>query len=200
MQVIANPLSFYPRERATLLNKKVIAVGNHGFAKGFDRLLLSWKEVVIKYSKWQLEIYGKKDPNQKLEKLIDEYNLFNNVKLFNPETNIQEKYLEASIYVLSSRSEGFGMVLIEAMACGVPCIAFDCPHGPADIITHNEDGILVKNGDIAAFANALISLMDDEDKRKKMGQKAKENVKRYLPTFIIQQWDQLFNSLISKDD
>jgi len=195
MLVIPNPLSFYPTRSAQLENKKVIAVGNHGFQKGFDRLLLCWKGVITKHPDWQLEIYGKKDPNKKLENLIKEYRLSKHVQLFDPVNNIEEKYLDASIFALSSRSEGFGMVLIEAMACGVPCVAFDCPSGPKDIISHQKDGILVKNEDIEAFDKAILTLIENKEKRKQMGKLAKENVKRYLPENIMTLWDALFKDL-----
>ena len=85
-----------------------------------------------------------------------------------PVKDIQAKYKEASIYVMTSRFEGFGMVLIEAMAYGVPCISFDCPHGPADIIKHEEDGFLIKNGDIEHFVNAIIQLIANEELRNKI--------------------------------
>jgi glycosyltransferase involved in cell wall biosynthesis len=118
------------------------------------------------------------------------------ISFYPPTQEIESKYLEASIYVMSSRFEGFGMVLIEAMACGVPCISFDCPHGPADIITDGVDGILVENGDVAGLANALIRLIENEELRKKMGTAAKGNVMRFLPETILPQWDTLFKELI----
>jgi glycosyltransferase involved in cell wall biosynthesis len=110
--------------------------------------------------------------------------------------DIQTKYLDASIYAMTSRFEGFGMVLIEAMACGLPCVSFNCPHGPADIITHGEDGILVPKGGINQLAEALIELIEKEALRQEMGSKAKENVKRYLPEHIMPIWDHLFQQLV----
>src|SRR5690554_6541608 len=103
--------------------------------------------------------------------------------------------MESSIMVLPSRSEGFGMVLVEAMACGVPCVSFNCPEGPADIIRDEEDGFLVTNGDFEELASKIIVLIEDEDRRKTMGTKAKQHVKRYLPERVVSQWDDLFKSL-----
>lgn len=197
MQVIPNSLSFYPNESSSHNIRKVIAVGSHSFNKGFDRLLKIWQEVIKNNPLWQLEIYGKKDYNHSLEKLAKDYKIEKSVTFFNPVKNIQEKYLASSIYVLPSRSEGFGMVLIEAMACGVPCISFDCPSGPRDIISNNKDGFLIENGDVEFFSKALIDLIENKEKRKKMGSLAKENVKRYLPEQVMPLWDELFNSLIS---
>lgn len=129
-----------------------------------------------------------------LESLIKEKAIENNFKLYRPVKNIQDKYLESSIYVMTSRFEGFGMVLAEAMACGVPCISFDCPHGPADIITNGEDGILVENGNIDKLAEAIYKLIENEELRIGMGQKAKANISRYSDKQVMKQWDELFKT------
>ena len=194
-KVIPNPLSFYPEQASTLQNKKVIAVGKQGYQKGYDRLLPAWKKVVEKHPNWHLEIYGAIAPEMKLAAQAQELNIENSVHFYPPEKDIQSKYLDASIYLMPSRFEGFGMVLIEAMACGLPCVAFDCPHGPADIITHGEDGFLIENGNIEQMANAIIQLIEDESLRINMGTTAKKNVKRFLPENVIHQWDELFKNL-----
>jgi len=196
LQVIPNPLSFYPDRSSFLINKKVIAVGRQCYQKGYDILLSVWKLVNKKFPEWKLEIYGKKDIDQNLEVLSKKLQLDNSVSFFDPVKEIDEKYMESSIYVMSSRFEGFGMVLIEAMACGLPCVSYNCPHGPADIIKEGQDGFLIQNGDIEAFARSILKLIENEELRIHMGEKAKENVQRYKPDAIMALWDNLFTSLI----
>lgn len=195
MEVISNPLSFYPENSSALDQKKVIVVGRQAYQKGYDLLLSAWKKVVKQQPDWKLEIYGKKDESQKLESLADALGITENVSFLNPEKNIEQKYLESSIYVMSSRFEGFGMVLIESMACGVPCVSFDCNYGPSDIIQNGIDGYVVENGNVEALARTIVSLIEDETMRKTMGAKAKQNVQRYLPEVIVKQWDELFKAL-----
>lgn len=195
VKVIPNPVSFYPNQSGLLKAKKVIAVGSHDYNKGYDLLLQSWKKVIKIHPEWQLDIYGKRDYQETFVLLAEQLELLNSISFFEPVKDIQEKYLNASIMVLSSRSEGFGMVLIEAMACGVPCISFNCPNGPSDIITNQNDGLLIKNGDIDSMAIAIINLIEKEKLREIMGKNAKENVKRFLPEAIMKQWDDLFKSL-----
>lgn len=196
IHVIPNPLSFYPEQQSTLTNKKVLAVGKQSHQKGYDRLLRSWKIVQEKYPGWTLEIYGKKDPLQGFEHQAKTLGIAESIRFFEPEKEIIKKYQESSVYVLSSRFEGFGMVLIEAMACGVPCVAFDCPHGPSDIIENGTDGFLVRNNDETAFAEQLSILIGNESIRKEMGTKARKNVQRFLPENIVKQWDELFKSVV----
>lgn len=188
--VIPNPLSFQPEESSSLNKKQVICVGKISYQKGQDLLLQAWELVNIKFPDWELHLYGKENKD-----FLDTKKLSNNVYYFSPEKNIQQKYLESSIYVMSSRFEGFGMVLIEAMTCGVPCVSFDCDYGPSDIIQDETDGFLVADGNISDLADGLERLMADEDLRKSMGQKAKENVKRFQLTKIADLWNNMFKEL-----
>jgi glycosyltransferase involved in cell wall biosynthesis len=196
VQVISNPLSFYPTEFSTLENKTVIAVGKHCRQKGFDRLLHSWKSVLKKFPDWQLEIYGTIDKSEGLSELATSLKIDKSVHFFPPVKNIGEKYKEASMYVMSSRYEGFGMVLTEAMSYGLPCVAFDCPYGPSDIIADCIDGYLVTNGDIEALSEKIIELIGNRLLRQNMGAKARKNVMRFSPDIIVHQWDMLFKKLI----
>lgn len=197
--VIANPLSFYPENQSSLTNKTVIAVGKHTHQKGFDRLLQSWAQIQQTQPDWILEIYGKFDEQHSLQKLAKQMNIENSVRFFEPYPDIATRFLNASVFAFSSRFEGFGMVLIEAMACGVPCVSFDCPCGPSDIIRSGEDGFLVPNNDTVAFTQHLLQLIENQDLRNKMGAQAKINVQRYLPEVVVKQWDELFKSLVSCD-
>jgi len=110
-------------------------------------------------------------------------------------SNILQEYSNSSIFALSSNYEGFGLVLIEAMGCGLPCVSFDCPNGPSEIIKHKEDGFLIKNGDIQGFAEALCHLITNEKTRKEFGKRARQNVMRYAPENVMPQWELLFNQL-----
>ncbi|MDH7446582.1 glycosyltransferase family 4 protein [Aquimarina sp. 2201CG14-23] len=197
LKVIPNPLSFYPDQQSTLQNKKVLAVGKQGFQKGYDRLLAAWNRVAKKHPSWSIDIYGTIDKNEGLDDLAKDLGISTSVHFYPPIKNIAEKYQEASIYVMSSRYEGFGMVLTEAMAYGVPCVSFDCPYGPSDIISDQENGLLVANNDIEGLANGICDLIEHEEKRIMMGKKARIDVQQYLPEKIAVQWDNLFKSLIT---
>jgi glycosyltransferase involved in cell wall biosynthesis len=196
IEIIPNPVSFYPEQSATLLNKKVIAVGKQSYQKGYDSLIKIWAEVVEVHPSWNLEIYGKFDKEIGLEELIKELNISNNVTFFEPTKNIQEKYLEVSIYCMTSRFEGFPMVLLEAMACGVPCISFKCPTGPEDIISDGVDGFLIENNNSNQFKYKLLELIENETMRLDFGKMAKINISKFSVNSIVDKWDELFSLLV----
>lgn len=193
--IIPNSLPFYPKEKSTCKNKQIISAGRLDDQKGYDLLIQAWKIVAEKHSEWSLHIYGNGSLKNALKETIEKEGLSDSLIIKKPVSDIYNKYIESSIYVMSSRYEGFGMVLIEAMACGVPVVSFDCPNGPSDIVTNGEDGFLVKNGDIEALAEKMCYLIENENKRIEMGEKARENVKRYMPDIIMEKWIDLFNSL-----
>ena len=120
----------------------------------------------------------------------------NRCHLNGPVEDVVKAYQESSIFVLSSRFEGFGMVLIEAMACGLPVVSFDCPAGPDEIITDGVDGLLVPSGDVHALAEKLMVLMSDENLRRRLGQQARQTAQRYEMTTIANQWIALFEKVI----
>lgn len=193
--VISNPLPFLSEKKSELNNKIVLAVGRQSYQKGYDRLLKSWQLVNKKHPDWKLKIYGKFDEQLNLKANSKNLGISGSVTFYKPVKNIEDKYNEASIYVMPSRFEGFGMVLIEAMSYGIPCVSFNCPYGPSDIISSNKDGILVENGNIEAFAESIIHLIENEDLRHNMGEKAKIKATHFLPEKIMAKWDDLFKSL-----
>lgn len=197
LSVIYNPLSFYPEQVSDCTNKKVIAAGRYMPQKGFDLLIDCWKIVSEKHPDWTLSIYGDGMRNE-LQSQIDKLGLKHTCFLEHSVSNITDKYIESSIFVLSSRYEGFGMVIIEAMACGVPPVAFACPCGPKDIIRDGEDGFLVENGNIGQLAEKICYLIEQEDERKRMGKAARTNVQRFKMENIGRQWDKLFDDLLKQ--
>jgi glycosyltransferase involved in cell wall biosynthesis len=196
--VIPNPLWFSTSESSNLTSTKVIAVARHTYEKGLDRMLTIWQKIIMKYPDWQLDIYGKSDEENSLQKLAHSLNISNNVTFYNPVKNINDKYLEASFYLMTSRYEGFGMVLIEAMASGLPCIAYDCPCGPRAIINTNENGILIENGNENDFVEAINLLIENKNKRFEMGIMAKKSSEKYNIETIMQKWNALFFEIKTK--
>lgn len=194
--IISNPLWFEATRFADLHSKKVIIVARHSYEKGLDRMLQIWQKVIQKHPDWSLEIYGKSTENLELQRLANSLNIIDYVTFYEPVKNINDKYIEASIVAVTSRTEGFGMVLIEAMACGVPVIAYDCPVGPRSIITNNENGFLIQNENINLFVEKLNLLIENENLRIEMGKKARESVEKYNLETIMQQWKSLFENLV----
>ncbi|NDW12745.1 glycosyltransferase family 4 protein [Bacteroides sp. 214] len=194
---INNPLSFFPSKKSTTENKQVIAVGRFLWEKGFDRLIEAWRLVNDKHPSWILKIYGGGDKSA-YQKQVDRLGIADSCLLEDAVSNISDKYIESSIFALSSRFEGFGLVLIEAMACGVPPVSFSCPTGPRYIINNNNNGILVEDGNIEELAKKICYLIEHDDIRRNMGAQARLDAEKYKIENIAKKWEELFNSLLSK--
>lgn len=193
--VIPNPLSFQTDKKSALENKKIIAVGRLIAQKGFDLLIEAFSKIAKKFPEWNLLIIGEGQDEAFLLGLINHKGLKDRVTILPPRKDIHDILMDSSIYALSSRYEGFGLVLTEAMECGVPCVAFDCECGPSEIINNNIDGFLVEDRNVIQFAEKLEILMSDNELRKRMGVQAKQNVKRFGIEKVMQHWTSLFNDL-----
>ena len=196
VEVINNPISIQSYVTADVNSKNVIAVGRYSYQKGFDLLLQTWKIVENRHPDWNLYIYGGGD-RIPYQRKCDELEINNSCHLEPATSDIISKYLNSSIFVLSSRFEGFPMVLPEAMSLGLPCVAFTCPCGTKDIIKDGEDGLWVKNGDVDMLANKICYLIEYPDIRKQMGKQALLNIQRLQLDNIMKQWLTLFDDLLS---
>ncbi|MDY5534612.1 MAG: glycosyltransferase family 4 protein [Butyricimonas virosa] len=196
IEVIPNPCAFKTDSMADTSSKRIIAVGRYCVQKGFDRLIDCWNVVHQVYSDWKLEIFGDGELRSFLQNRIDALGVKDSVLLKSVTTHIEDEYLNSSIFVLPSRFEGLPLVLMEAMECGVPPVAFTCKCGPKDIIENGVNGYLVENGDIRGFADSLMQLMADQDLRKKIGIDAKQTMTRYTVENIMKEWDRLFHELV----
>ena len=195
VDVIPNPLPFYPSAIPVNRRKRIIAVGRYFDEKGFDLLLKAWSIVEKKCNDWCLDIYG--DGNISYYQIIAKKLKLDNsrCRLNGCLSDVQKEYLDSSLFVCTSRFEGFGMGIIEAMACGLPVVAFDCLWGPRSIITDGEDGVLVENGNIEKLSEVIVSLLVNPEKIQIMGVCARNNVKRYNIDIIAKKWKCLFDSL-----
>lgn len=194
ISIIPNPISKFPEVKSMCNRRHVISAGRYTWQKGFDLLITAWIEVYRKHPDWILDIYGA--GNSESYRLLAEEKGVSSVVLCHEATSdIYAKYAESSMFVLSSRFEGFGLVLAEAMATGLPVISFCCPCGPEDIITNGVDGILVENGNIQKMAEAICCLIEDEEQRKVMGYNGIKSAERYREEHIMQQWLKLFKQI-----
>ena len=193
---IPNALPFYPDVVSTCENKRAIIVGRYTEAKGYDYMIEAWRIVHEKHPDWTIHTFAMGEDEEQVREKILTYGLQDTIIMNPPTDNIMEEYLKSSICVVSSVFEGFSMVLIEAMACGLPCVSFDCPYGPRNIIKDGEDGYLIDYLNTQALADGICKLIEDEDLRKQMGRKGRTNVLRFSREHVMQQWVDLFDSLL----
>ncbi|RTI74708.1 glycosyltransferase family 4 protein [Campylobacter jejuni] len=196
---IANFIPFTPLKKSNLSQKVVLSVGRMGKEdqKGFLRLIDIW-ELVQKdgnFREWKLHIVGDGSLKKEILHKIQAKKLEHSIILLPFNQNIEEEYLKASIYVMTSYFEGFPMVLLETSSYAIPAISFDINTGPSDIIDNEKSGFLIEDGNLQEFANKLQVLMQDESLREEFGKNAKEKVqKEFNKEIIMQKWEKLINS------
>ena len=171
----------------------MIFVGRYTEQKGIPDLFRIWETVYHKHPDWHLHLYGEGElRNRLVEEALSSHA---NIHVHEPDHLIFERYLENSIFVLTSLYEPFGLVMPEAMSCGLPVVAFDCPSGPADIITDGVDGFLIRFRDVQVFADRICQLIESPELLRQMGQAAIESSKRFSADQIMTQWKSLFEEL-----
>lgn len=180
--------------RASLHSKKAIAVGRYTAQKGFDMLIKAWKTVAEKHPDWTLDIYGAGDRQAYLD-MVDRLQLSSVVRCNPSETSIYEKYADSAMFVLSSRYEGLPLVLIEAMSCGLPCVAYACPCGPRDIFEDGKYGLLVENGHVELLAEGICRLISDARLREEYAGCSLARAAEYQQESVMQKWIALFDDM-----
>ena len=197
IRVIPNAANFIAENYSDCSAKRVIAVGRLDYQKSFDRLIMAWEKVVQKRPDWRLDIFGQGEWKEMLQKMINDRGLQDVVRVNAPTKNIGKEYSESSMLVMSSHYEGFPMVMVEAMACGLPAMSFDFKCGPKDIIKDGENGVIVPDGDIDALAEAMMKLMGDDELRKRMGEEAKKVVETYSEEKVMSKWMKLYEEVVA---
>ena len=175
--------------------KRIIAVGRLSWEKGYDRLLAIWAKIEKKYPDWHLDVFGEGELEKELSTVIA-MNGLKNIAMHRFTNDISHEYSNSSICVLASYYEGFALTLLEALRHGVPCIAFDCPFGPASIIEDNKCGFLVKNNDINMYIEKLSLLMKDTPLRIKFSKAAIKRSEDFSIDFVMSQWGALLEKII----
>lgn len=197
VSVMPNPNSFVPSGVSSGKSKKVIAVGRYSAPKRFDNLLLIWKKIIHQFPDWKLEIWGEGEERKKLENMIEKLGIEDSAFLRGYTSDIEKYLLESSVFVLTSDYEGFPLVVLESMVCGLVPVCFACQTGPRDIITDGEDGFLIPMNNIDLFAEKLAFLMSNEGSRMEMMQKAIKRANDFTPDKIAQSWMSEFERLKS---
>ena len=195
VEAIPNPLPFDVCNISNQESKRLLLVGRYSHEKGIDLMLEAWAKLQGKCSDWTLDIFGDGDREpyilQAKQLGID----MSRCHLNGRTDDVRREYANSAMLVCSSRFEGFGMVIAEAMACGLPVVSFDCPWGPRSIISDGEDGALVANGNVDDLVCSILKMVNDSELRHNMSMKAVENIKRFNIDNIAEKWRLLFESL-----
>jgi glycosyltransferase involved in cell wall biosynthesis len=189
VECFPNPAPDVGGRRASLDDKVVIAAGRLTRQKAFGRLIDAWADVAPRHPDWRLKIFGEGLKRRSLRRRIRRHGIRDSAVIEHYTDHLHDEFARASLYVMTSRREGFPMVLLEAMGVGLPVVSVDCYTGPRDIVTDGVDGRIVPEEDRAALVEAMSDLMADEAKRKAFGAAALESVQRYDLRLIAGRWE-----------
>jgi glycosyltransferase involved in cell wall biosynthesis len=192
-----NPLHVSPAAYPDLTEPVVVLLGRLSFEKGQDMMLEAWAEVTRNFPEWRLRLYGSGPEEKALRRQAEELGLTGTVEFRGTTTDVEGALTQASIFALSSRVEGFPMSVLEAMAYGLPTVAFDCAPGVRELVTHEVDGLIVQPGNTTEFAEELRRLMTDAGLRAKLGKEARTSVRRFSADMVVDRWERVFE-LVSR--
>lgn len=198
VEVIPNIVHLNEGPISTLDNKRVIWVGRFDYQKRPLEMVRIWEKIQPLFPDWQLDMYGEGEQRQNLEDMVRSLNM--NIVIHQPTEKIFDSYRESSILVSTSLFEPFGLAIPEAMSCGLPVIAYDCPYGPSDIISNCINGFLIAENDINGFTDSVCHSIENEEPRKEMGEVAYQSVQRYKADVIMPLWIRLFEKLINNSN
>lgn len=197
--VIPNPVTLYPEADSIHSGDlhRIICVGRLSEQKGFDMLIDAFSLIKNQCEDWHIDIFGSGEEEIKLKRRIIEKGLHNQIIIHAPISTVYDEYKKSDFLVLSSRYEGFGLVLTEASACGLPIVSFRCKYGPEDIIKHGFNGLLVENGNIYDMAEKILWMIKHKKERLEMGINAREIAANYRKEVVMQQWESLLDAIQS---
>lgn len=195
VQAIPNAVPPTTEPRAALENPVIVAAGRLTPQKGFDLLIRAFAFVAPIHPTWSVRIFGDGREHDRLEKLIAGAGLAGRVQLRGRTDRLDAELADASMFVLSSRAEGLPLVMLEAMRAGLPVVSFDCPTGPADVLTDGVDGLLVPPGKPEALGATIRGLIEDADRRRRLASAAIRTAHRYSVPTVADEWEALLASL-----
>jgi len=197
IKAIPNPVTLYIDKipQSEKQEGRIICVGRLTCQKRFDRLIDSFSLIANKYPNWHVDIFGEGEEKQNLFQQINDLGLKKRVQILPPTSNVYSQYQQSQFFVMSSDFEGFGLVIVEAMACGIPVVATDCPFGPSEIIENGVTGLLSKM-DVNALAEKMEWMITHIEERKAMGIKAYKSAARFRKEIVIPEWEKAYLSVI----
>ncbi|MFD0432963.1 glycosyltransferase family 4 protein [Streptomyces chartreusis] len=177
--------------------KVIVAAGRLVPVKRYDLLIEAFAPVAAAHPDWRLRIYGKGEEQARLRQLIEDLGLSDHAFLMGAAAPMEAEWVKGSIGATAANFEPFGMTIVEAMRCGLPVVSTDCPYGPGEIIEDGTDGRLVPVGDREAMSAALLELVRDDERRRRMGRRALENARRFGPVPVVEQAERLIEEAMA---